>query len=83
MLHLHLSDALRDSGFTEAQVTTMMRDGGPMDSIRHRTWCDGCGRSRECTLRDLLDGDCLCTCGKTFHIPPKTLVAEIVTRLVP
>lgn len=82
MVHL-LSTALRNTGFSDAEVSTTLREGGPLDSIRHRTWCDGCGRSRECTLRDLLDGDCQCTCGQTFHIHKERVVAEIVSRLVP
>ena len=85
MLRTQLPDALRAVGFTEQQVAHALREGGPLDDIRHRTWCDQCNLSAELTLRELLGRQGLCKCGGHFHIGDRSrnVVDDIAGRLMP
>jgi hypothetical protein len=85
MLNTGLPNALRKLGFTEVEVAHVMRQDGPLDDIRHRTWCETCKRSHEMTLRELLSLNAKCPCGGTFHIGEagRDVVEEIAGRLVP
>lgn len=83
MLRTQLPEALRAVGFNDQQVAHVMREGGPLDDIRHRTWCDQCNRSTELTLREMLGQQGRCKCGGQFHIGnhSRSIVDDIAGQL--
>src|SRR6478735_4892049 len=85
VLNTQLPAALLKRGFTDAEAAIALRDGGPLDEIRHRTWCEGCKRSIEATLRQLLSSNGKCACGGNYHVSERhpSMVDEIVGRLAP